>query len=263
MSNSSLLSKFNAWIRKEFFEYRLLLESLPSIVVALFVISVITMNLLANKTIVNLEYLAVDGGILVSWLSFLCMDIVTKHFGPKASTRLSIVAIFTNLIISGIFFLISIIPGAWGTAADEASNIAVNDTFRGTWFILLSSTIAFLASAIINNLMNYWIGKLFKKNPDGKLAFFVRTYVSTFFGQFFDNLIFALLAFMVFAPIYWQFSWTFVQCLMCSLLGAGLELVFEIVFSPFGYMVVKSWEKRGVGEKYLTYITSQKETEAK
>ena len=77
-------------LKKGFKETVLLLRTIPSVVVALFVISVITMNLLANKTLVQTTYLAIDGGILVSWLSFLCMDIVTKHFGPKASTRLSI-----------------------------------------------------------------------------------------------------------------------------------------------------------------------------
>ena len=90
---------------KRFFEeFVLLLRSIPSIAVAFFVVSVITMNILANKTLYQDYYLAIDGGILVSWLSFLCMDIVTKHFGPKASTRLSIFAIGVNLLTCLIFF---------------------------------------------------------------------------------------------------------------------------------------------------------------
>ena len=84
--------------------------------------------------------------------------------------------------------------------------------FGGTWFILLGSTVAFLASAMINNFLNYAIGKAFKDDPDGKAAFFARTYVSTFIGQFFDNLIFAVIVFMIFAPIFWDgFHWTFLQ----------------------------------------------------
>ena len=43
---------------------RILLRSIPSPVVALFVVSVIVMNILANKTLVQTEYLAIDGGIL-------------------------------------------------------------------------------------------------------------------------------------------------------------------------------------------------------
>ena len=41
------------------------------------------------------------------------------------------------------------------------------------------------------------------------------------------------------------------QCFTCSLLGAGLELLMEAVFSPFGYLILKHWEKDGVGAAYL------------
>ena len=74
-------------IENEIFEFKILLRSIPATVVTLFVVSVITMNLLANKTLLQLEWIALDGGILISWLSFMCMDIITKHFGPKASNR--------------------------------------------------------------------------------------------------------------------------------------------------------------------------------
>ena len=234
---------------KGFKETVLLLRTIPSVVVALFVVSVITMNLLANKTLVQTEYLAIDGGILVSWLSFMCMDIVTKHFGPKAATRLSIFAMLVNLLACLIFYVVSIIP----SNADDYSKF--NEIFGGTWFILLSSSIAFLCSAIINNVMNWVIGKAFKKNPDGKLAFVTRSYVSTFIGQFCDNLIFAILTFMLFAPIFWDgFHWTFVQCVTCSLIGAGLELILEVVFSPFGYWVCKNWKKQNIGHQYFEYV---------
>lgn len=241
----------SGWLKREFQETFILLRNIPSAVVALFVISVIAMNILANKTLVNLEYLAIDGGILISWLSFLSMDVVTKHYGPKASTRLSIFAMCVNLLTCFIFYIASIIP-----TKDDYS--AFNTIIGGTWFILLSSSIAFLTSAIINNLMNYAIGKAFKNNPDGKLAFITRSYISTFIGQFFDNLIFAIMTFMIFAPIFWDgFHWTFVQCVTCSLIGAGLELIMEIIFSPFGYMVCKNWKKNNIGKEYFEFINSE------
>lgn len=223
-----------------------LFRAIPSAVVALFTISVVTMNLLANKTIYQGQYLALDGGILVSWLSFLCMDITTKHFGVRAANKLSIFAISVNLLTCLIFFVVSVIP----TPTTDYS--AFNSIFRGTWFILLSSTIAFLCSALLNNFLNFLIGKMFHKNPDGKLAFVTRSYISTFIGQFFDNLIFALLAFALFAPIFWDgFHWTVIQCVTCSLIGATLELFMEVVFSPIGYYVCKKWKEQHVGEAYL------------
>ena len=232
-------------IRSGWNDTKLLFRSTPSVITALFTISVVVMNILANKTVYQSEIIAIDGGIFVSWLSFLCMDIMTKRFGPKAATKLSIFAICVNLFVCALFYFVSIIP-------TEEDFSAFNGVIGGTWFILLSSTVAFITSALVNNFMNRGIGKLFKKAPDGKLAYVTRSYVSTFFGQFVDNLVFAALAFMVFAPIYWDgFRWTLLQCVTCSLLGAALELLMEVVFSPIGYAVLKSWERDGVGEEYI------------
>ena len=150
------------WLRDELELTIILLRSIPAPVVALFVISVIAMNILANKTLVQTDYLALDGGILISWLSFLSMDVVVKHFGPKASNRMSVFAILLNLLICLIFFVVSIIT----STADDYT--AFNTIIGGTWFILLSSTVAFLSSALINNGLNFTVGKLFKNHPDGK-----------------------------------------------------------------------------------------------
>ena len=235
--------------KNQYIETKILMRSIPSVVVALFVISVIAMNILANKTIINESWIAIDGGILISWLSFLSMDIVTKHYGPKAATRMSIFATLVNLLVCLIFFIVSVIP----TPKDDYTSF--NSIIGGTWFVLLSSTIAFLSSAVINNFLNWSIGKIFVKNPDGKLAYMTRSYVSTLVGQFFDNLIFAIFTFMIFAPIFWDgFHWTFIQCVMCSLTGALLELIMEVIFSPFGYKLCKKWKKDKVGEEYFNYL---------
>ena len=223
---------------------KLLFRSIPSVVTALFTVSVVVMNILANKTIYQNGWLAIDGGILVSWLSFLCMDVVTKAFGPKASTKLSVFAMLVNLFVCLMFYVVSIIP----TKEDFS---AFNTVVGGTWFILLSSAVAFISSAVINNFLNWGIGRLFRKNPDGKLAYVARSYISTFIGQFFDNFIFAVLTFTVFAPIFWDgFHWTLLQCVTCSLLGAALELVMEVIFSPIGYAILKNWSREGIGSEY-------------
>lgn len=245
-------SSFSAWFKKEVNETMTLLRSIPVLVVTLFVVSVICMNLLANKTLVQYDWIALDGGILISWLSFICMDLITKYFGPKASNKIAILASLINLLTCGIFFLVSVIPSK---AADYTE---LNSILGGTWFILLSSTVAFLSSAVINNLLNWLVNKSFKKNPDGKKAFIVSAYISTFFGQFIDNLIFSVLVFMVFAPIFWDgFHWTIVQCLMCSLTGAVLELIFEAIFSPIAYKIFKKWKANNVGHKYLSLINKE------
>ena len=230
-------------------ETKFLLRSIPTTAVTLFTVSVVCMNLLANKTLLQLDWIALDGGILISWLSFMCMDIITKHFGPKASTIISFHAVSINLLTCLVFFVASIIPS-------NANNYeAFDGIFGGTWFVLLGSTIAFLASALINNLLNHTIGKCFHKNPDGKLAYAMRTYVSTFIGQFLDNFIFSVIVFVFFAPIFWDgFCWTVLQCATCALTGAIAELLMEIIFSPIGYRITKKWKAENVGKEYFDYL---------
>lgn len=229
-------------------ETSILLRSIPATVVSLFVVSVICMNLLANKTLLQTEWIALDGGILISWLSFMCMDIITKYFGPKASNKIAILASAINLLTCLIFYIASIIP----SQANDYT--AFDEIFGGTWFILLGSTIAFLTSAIINNFLNWTIGKMFHNNPDGKLAYAVQTYISTFIGQFLDNFIFSIIVFVFFAPIFWDgFHWTVLQCASCALTGAVAELIMEILFSPFGYRILTQWKEQKIGLEYLSY----------
>lgn len=247
------LSSLGLWLKKERYETAILLRCIPSTVVSLFVVSVICMNLLANKTLVQTDWIALDGGVLISWLSFMCMDIITKYFGPKASNKIAVLASAINLLTCLIFYIASIIP------SDASDYTELNGILGGTWFILLGSTVAFLVSAVINNFLNRTIGMAFHNNPDGKLAYITQTYISTFIGQFMDNLIFSIIVFVIFAPIFWDgFHWTVLQCTVCALTGAVAELIMEIAFSPFGYKIVVNWKKHNIGQEYLTHIKGDK-----
>ena len=234
--------------------FKKLMQEIPAWVLTLFVVSVVMMNLLANKSIdLGLSWLALDCGIIVSWISFFTMDIITQRFGPKAAIQISFVAIAVNLFVSVCFFFGAIIKGFWGESYvenGEIINVALNNTFKGTWYVLLGSTIAFIVSSIVNNLTNSWIGKLFKKSGTF-IEFICRSYVSTFIGQFIDNLTFALIV------SYNFFGWSLTQCVTCALTGALAELLCETLFSRFGYKIVKKWEKERIGEEYLQMISEK------
>ncbi|MBQ7599167.1 MAG: VUT family protein [Clostridia bacterium] len=222
-------------MKKAIIEFRNLLATVPPLLITALVLSVVGMNLLANKSInTGTEWLALDCGIVFSGLTFLAMDIMTHCYGPRGATLMSVTALLFNLVMALLFFAASRIPGVWGESFVEGSediiNGALNNTFGGTWFILLGSSIAFVSSAVINNFMNYGIGKLFK-GKDGFGIFAARSYISTFVAQFSDNLIFALLVSKIF------FGWTLLQCFTCALTGALLELLFEIFLSPLGYRI--------------------------
>lgn len=240
------------FIKKELEEYKVLLRNIPSLVISLFILSVVAMNLLANKELISYPYLALDCGFTLSWISFLCMDMICKRYGPRASTKISVLALVVNLGLCIIFKLLSFTPGMWGEyytymgsseGIGNAVNSALNATIGGTWYVVVGSSIAMFVSAVANSFINWSIGKVAKGNSFRSFA--VRSFTSTGIAQFVDNFVFASLVSKIF------FGWTWTQVIVCSLTGAVLELLCEVVFSPVGYRISKKWEEENVGKEYL------------
>ena len=61
------------------------------------------------------------------------MDIITKHFGPKAASQVSIVAVLFNLMVCIIFFIAGSISGIWGEAYVEGSETIINSALDHTF----------------------------------------------------------------------------------------------------------------------------------
>ncbi|MBR1862420.1 MAG: VUT family protein [Lachnospiraceae bacterium] len=255
-------------------ETRILLRSVPSLVVAAYIVALVSMNLLANKLVpLNIDYLLLDCGFFISWAVFLTMDVVTRHFGPRAATILSVVALFCNLFSAMLFFFCAKLPGIWGESyvpgSEEIINNALDNTLSGNWFVVFGSSVAFISSAVVNNFLNFFIGKGVEGSVAGQRGFnaapaetdkkagkrkknfgtfAIRSYVSTFIGQFVDNLVFALIV------SHTLFGLSLLQCFICAVTGAVAELLFEVVSSPAGYAITKSWERDGVGAEYFAFL---------
>lgn len=224
------------------------LVAIPAPITTLFAICVILMNLFANKSIDNLPwFLALDTGITLSWVGSLICDIVVKRFGPKATISLSVYAFICNLFAAIFCFVISVIPGTWSAAFDfepaNIVNLALNETFRGTWFVLLGSSISFLTSSIVDALLNWQIRKRF--SDDSLKSYSIRALGSTFVSQFVDNFVFAIIV------SYNFFGWSLLQCVTCSFIGMLVEFGCECIFNPLGYRVSQKWDKIGLGQDYL------------
>lgn len=247
-----VLNKLKNVIIDEIEDYRILLKNVPVLTMIFFVLSVIYMNIFAGKEFINMKYIALDCGFLLSWISFLCMDMFTKRFGAKAAIKLSLLAIVINLLSCGIFYIFSRVGKNWSafyTYNNDVANLSLNDTFGGTWYVLLGSTIAMAIAAVLNAIINQAIGSKLKKNNFATYA--IRSYVSTFFGQFVDNFIFTMIVSVTF------FGWNFIQVITCSLTGALAELLVEVVFSSLGFKICRKWEKEGIGQQYLDYAKSK------
>ena len=245
----------NTLIKKLKFEledYKLLLRNVPTVCLIFFVLSVVIMNLFANKELLSYKYLALDCGFLLSWLSFLCMDMLTKRFGAKAAIKISLFGVAINFVACFFFYLVSLVPGNWGEFYSSNSNIAnqaLDNTIGGSWYVLLGSMIAFSIASVVNACINASVGRLLKK--DNFISYAIRSYTSTIVGQFIDNMLFALIVSHV------LFGWTLTQCFACSIVGAVAELLSEVVFSPVGFKVCRRWEKQGVGQGYIEHYENK------
>lgn len=235
------------FLRYQLEDYKQILRNIPALFVSLYVVSVVLMNFLANKEVhTGISWMALDCGFTVSWMSFLTMDTITKRFGPRVATKLSVLAVSVNLLCCLIMFAVSKIPGNWSqfyTFENDIVNQSLNNTLGGSWYVVLGSTIAFLTSAVVNNFLNSFIGN--KLHSNSFTAFAVRSWISTGIGQFVDNFVFAFIVSHVF------FGWTMIQCVVCAITGALIELLCEVIFSPIGYRVSKQWEIDKVGQSYI------------
>lgn len=235
---------FNS-IKKVVDDYKVLLRNVPATVTVIFVLGTVLMNLAASKIIFNVYGVAATGGFILSFLPFLCMDVVTKHFGARAAIMLNILSAAGNLFAVIFLAIVAAIPTS--TPYPEFNYI-----FGSVWFICLSSTAAFIISGVANSLIHAALGKLFRKNPDGKLAFFFRSYVSTFIGQFIDNFLFMFGVYVLFGPAIWGIdALPILTCVGTGVLGGLMELLVEVVFSPLGYITCRRWKAEGVGKEYI------------
>ena len=242
------MKKFLSFVSREADDFKILLRNIPSLTVSIFILSVVCANLMANKELVTFKYAALDCGFAFSWIMFLCMDVICKRWGAKASIKISLVALAVNLFICVSFALLAKTPGKWGeyyASENSLVNDALNATFAGSWYVVLGSSVAFVSSSVVNALLNCAIGSLFKS--DGFFSFASRSYISTAIAQLVDNFIFATIVSKVF------FGWTWIQVFVCSAIGTGFELLGEVFFSGLGYKVVRQWEKERVGQEYIEY----------
>lgn len=241
--------------KKEVKEFQTLLKVIPATSMIFFVVSIVGMNIFANKELLSLPWLSLDCGFTMSWVAFLSMDTIVRRFGAKASIELSIFAELINLLFGGVFFLLSLVPENWGefySCEEEIVNQALNNTLGGAWYVVLGSTTAFIVSAVVNAIINQGLAKVVKS--ENYKGYAIRSFVSTFIGQLVDNLLFAYIVSINF------FGWTHIQCWMCALTGAVCELSCEAAFGWLGYRTCKRWKEEGVGSVYLDLVKSNQPT---
>lgn len=222
-------------------------KKVPSWLVSLSVVTTVLMNLLANKALIATDWWTGDCGIVVSWVMFLVMDIVTQRYGGKASFTVTMFDVAVALLMGGLMAAVAAVPespiSGWFYGEDACT--ALNNVIGNNYLVLLVSLFAFTCASGVDIITNVTIGKWFKKSKTfgdnvnrrgakGFFVYFVRAYASTLLSQFVDNLVFASIA----VPFLFAYPCTFGSLVVGAAFGALTELILELIFAPIGYAAI-------------------------
>ena len=191
---------------------------------AVYAVFTVVQNLFEMKTLGTPAFAFAGGGILLSWATFMIMDITTELFGKKETMKIYTFAGLINLFIVVLSQVVILIPGVY-----PEQNAAFAQIFSNGVRTALSSFAAFWFGNFVN--MQIMIKLKSKANSNSKFLLFIRAVVSTIFGQFVDNLLFATLAFAPIGLSLFETSWTAI--LTTSLFGTFMESIIESLFVPF------------------------------
>ena len=186
--------------------------------------SIIIQNILATKNI-DISIFTVTTGILVSPLVFIIQDIQTEIYGYKNAKKMIILGYAMNFIAVLLYSLSIFIP-----SSNTYQNQVAFKTILGTTpRIAIASFIAYILGSLINSKI---MDKL--KIKYEKYLFF-RAILSTVAGQFIDNMLFAVIAFIGILPI---------NAIISMIIGGTIfEIIYEIIFYPVTKHLIKKLNK--------------------
>ncbi len=149
---------------------------------AIFIASLVTCNLIANKFVtvdLGLKVFIVSAGILPYPITFLVTDLISELYGQQKANR-----VVASGFIASFFVLIFLwLGGLFSAIPDSVVNDQTyNAVFRNAWRIIAASMIAYLVAQFIDvRIFHFW-----KKLTKGK-HLWLRNNGSTIASQLIDT----------------------------------------------------------------------------
>ena len=190
------------------------------VIVALYVTSLITANLVAVKILAFGPWVT-DAGLLTFPIAYIVGDVLTEVYGYAAARRVIWLGFICNAIAVATFQLAGALPAESSWDGGEAWSRIFDSTPR----LLAASLCAYLVGEFANSFV---LAKL-KVRTNGRWLW-TRTIGSTIVGQGLDTLIFVTIAFAgIFSgQVLWEMLYT----------GWLLKTAYEVIATPLTYLVV-------------------------
>ena len=151
---------------------------------ALFIASLVTTNLIANKFVtvdLGFKEFVVSAGMLPYPFTFLITDILSEIYGKKKTTNVVVAGFFASIFVLFVLWLGSVFP-----AIDQSpvSDEVYNQVFANSYRVVFSSMIAYLIAQFADlKLYHFW-----KKLTNGK-HLWLRNNGSTIVSQLLDTIL--------------------------------------------------------------------------
>ena len=158
---------------------------------AIFISSLVTCNLIANKFVtvdLGFKVFIVSAGILTYPLNFLVTDLISELYGQKKSN----IVVFSGFIASMFVLSFLWLGGQFNAIPDSIVNDdTYNNVFQNAWRIIAASMIAYLFAQFIDvRIFHFW-----KRLTNGK-HLWLRNNGSTIASQLVDTTLVVMILFV-------------------------------------------------------------------
>ena len=158
---------------------------------AIFIASLVTCNLIANKFVtvdLGFKVFIVSAGILPYPLTFLVTDLISELYGQKKAN----IVVFSGFVASMFVLLFLWLGGQFNAIPSSIVNDDIyNSVFQNAWRIIAASMIAYLFAQFIDvRIFHFW-----KRLTNGK-HLWLRNNGSTIASQLVDTTLVVMILFV-------------------------------------------------------------------
>lgn len=205
-------------------------SKLYELFLAMFVVVLLLSNVVAGK-IMRIGFITATSATFLFPFSYIFGDVLTEVYGYARTRRIIWYGFGANLFMVFIFLITIILPYPewWGN--QEAYKIVLGIVPR----IVIASLIGYCVGSFINSfIMAKMKLRMNKWDPDHK-QLWMRTILSTLFGEGIDTVLFICVAFLGVLPVKVVFTMVLWQWL--------IKVGVEVVFTPLTYVIVNAVKK--------------------
>lgn len=200
-------------------------DFLYMLLAALFIASLVTTNLIANKFItvdLGFKTFIISAGTLPYPITFLITDILSEIYGKKKTTRIVVAGFISSIFVLGVLW-----AGSQFNAIDNSpvNNATYDTVFANSWKVIFSSMTAYLLAQFTDlKLYHFW-----KKLTNGK-HLWLRNNGSTILSQLVDTTLVVGVLFIG--------TMSFSEMSSLIIDGWFFKVLFALIDTPILYLVV-------------------------